>query len=188
MMHSYAERGLTLIELCIALTILSIITFTATSYSLNLIKSGRGQHAIQSAYQAFKLARSEAITSGTIVTVCPLDLSNRCGNSWDQDLFVFRDADNSRSLTNDETIIRRIQVPSVGALMPAPRSRRYFQFGPLGEAKGTLGNVTYCPKNPNDKHLIRQLIMNFAGRVRFAQDTDGDNVVNKSDGTPVSCD
>lgn len=187
MMPSYTERGLTLIELCSALTIFSIVTFAATSYSLNLIKSKRGQHAIENVYQVFKLARSEAITSGSIVTICPLDSANRCGNSWDLALFVFRDPDNSRSLTNDEVIIRQIRAPLAGSLRPAPQNRRYFQFGPLGEAKGTLGNVTYCPKDPKDKHLIRQLIMNFVGRVRFAHDINGDNIVDKSDGTTVSC-
>lgn len=187
MMRPDSQRGLTLIELCVALTILSIVTFAATSYSLDLIKTKRGQHAIQSVYQLFKLARSEAITSGSIVTICPLDASNRCGNSWDAELSVFRDPDNSRSLSNDEIILKQIKAPSVGTLQPAPKNRRYFQFGPLGEAKGTLGNVTYCPQNPDEKHLIRQLIMNFAGRVRFAQDINGDNIVDKSDGTTISC-
>lgn len=186
-MHSCAERGLTLVELCVSLVILSIVILAATSYSLNLIKNKRGQHAIENVYQVFKLARSEAITSGSIVTICPLDSANRCGNSWDLDLSVFRDPDNSRSLTNGEVIIRRIKAPLAGALRPAPKNRRYFQFGPIGEAKGTLGNVTYCPKDPKDKHLIRQLIMNFAGRVRFAQDINGDNIIDKSDGTTVAC-
>lgn len=181
-----SSRGLTLIELCIALSILAVITLSTASFAPGVIQNQRADTAIKEMLSLFQLARTQAITSGSIVTICPLDAIGQCSNNWDGPVSLFRDPDNNRSLVDDEEIIKQIENFSHGTLKAAPSHRRYFQFNSLGNSKGTLGNVTYCPRS-GDPRFIRKLIINFSGRVRLAQDKNNDGLVENASGKPISC-
>lgn len=183
----HSNGGITLVELCVALSVLSILAFSAISFAPSMIQHKRSDAAIKDIFHLFRLARTEAITSGSIVTMCPLDLSGRCRNAWNGPVSVFLDPDNSRSLSGSERIIRQISPPAMGQIQVAPANRRYFQFGPLGGAKGTLGNVTYCPEHLDDARHIRRVIISFSGRIRRARDKNGDGIVENSDGSSVRC-
>jgi len=181
------KKGATLIELCIALAIIAILAAAAATSIPTLVQSQRSGAAIKNIIQLFKLARTEAITGGSIVTICPLNTGGTCTNRWNQPISVFLDPDNSRSLNHAELVLRQIAPPSGGRIQAAPTGRRYFQFGPLGGAKGTLGNLTYCPEPTTETQFIRRLIISFSGRVRLAQDRNHDGRVENFDGSPVTC-
>jgi prepilin-type N-terminal cleavage/methylation domain-containing protein len=181
------NKGATLIELSISLAVFAIIAASAISYTPTLVQSQRSDSAIKNTIQMFKLARTEAITGGSIVTICPLNTDGTCTNQWHQPISVFSDPDNSRSLNTTEVVLLQIEPPSVGRIQAAPSGRRYFQFGPLGGAKGTLGNLTYCPEFTADTRFIRRLIVSFSGRIRLAQDKNNDGQVEDADGSPVTC-
>lgn len=181
------HKGLTLIELSIALAIFAILAASAITYTPTFVQSHRSDLAIKNVTQLFKLARTEAITSASIVTICPLRTDRTCSNQWNQPISVFLDPDNSKSLTNAERVLRQIEPPLGGRFQAAPSSRRYFQFDPLGGAKGTLGNLTYCPAATSGTQFIRRLIISFSGRVRLAQDRNNDGQVETADGSPVTC-
>ena len=65
-------------------------------------------------------------------------------------------------------------------------NRQYLQFDGRGVTLFQNGNFTFCPDN-GDTTLIRQLILSLTGRTRMALDTDGDGVVENSQGKPVTC-
>lgn len=181
------SRGLTLIELCTTLAIISIMAFSAISFTPLIVQSKRADSAITDVFRLFKLARTEAITSGSIVTICPLDKSGKCVNTWNQPISVFIDTDDSRSLNQDETLIKQIAPPPAGRFVVAPINRRYFQFDPLGGAKGTLGNITYCSENVSSVQNTRRLIISFSGRIRLARDQNGAGSVENAKGAPITC-
>jgi prepilin-type N-terminal cleavage/methylation domain-containing protein len=182
----HLHKGLTLIELCVTMSIAAIITVSTASYAPSLIQTRKSDSTINELFQLFSLARTEAITRSSIVTICPLNRTGRCSNNWDTPISVFQDPDNSRSLTHNEVIIRQTESHLSGSLKAAPLRRRYFQFDSLGESKGTLGNLTYCAKTGDPKYT-RRLIVTFSGRTRLAQDTNLDGQVEDADGTPVYC-
>ncbi|OEY66661.1 GspH/FimT family pseudopilin [Marinobacter sp. X15-166B] len=180
-------KGLTLIELCVALLVMATIALSVASVAPSMIHTQRADAAIKELRQLFRFARTEAITRTTIVTICPLDAANQCSNDWHRPISVFRDPDNSRALSQGEVIIKQLDRAAGGVLRAAPAQRRYFQFDALGGSKGTLGNLTYCPTS-GDPRFIRRLIVSFPGRTRLAQDTDLDGQVEDAQGKPITCD
>mgnify|MGYP003700453393 FL=1 len=180
-------KGYTLIELCVTLAIMSVLAFSAVSIAPQILQAKQADNAIKNVFRLFRLARTEAITKGLVVTICPLDPSGRCTNEWNQPLSLFVDEDNSRSLNQGEAVVKTIKPPSSGRIEVAPQNRRYFQFGPLGGAKGTLGNVTYCSEPASDRMNTRQIVISFSGRLRLAPDEDGDGIAEYANGIPVTC-
>jgi type IV fimbrial biogenesis protein FimT len=181
-----ANKGLTLVELCTTLSIIAIVTLSAASYAPTVVQHHTSDYAINGIEQAFRFARTEAIMGRSIVTVCPLNTAGQCTNHWNDPISIFRDPDNSHSLNRNEVVIRQIKQKHNGALAVAPSYRRYFQFATSGESRGTPGNITYCPKSA-DPRFIRRLIVNFAGRIRLAQDTNNDGRVENANGSHVVC-
>lgn len=168
MKYTEACRGVTLIELCTVLAIVAIITLSAVSLAPSIIQKHRADSITRELFHLFHLARTEAITSGSIVTLCPTNEAGVCSGDWDKSpVAVFRDPDNSRSTTNGEKVIKLIMPPSTGTLKSTPAKRGYFQFGALGSSRGTPGNLTYSPK-ANDSTLARKIIVSFSGRARLA--------------------
>ena len=99
---------------------------------------------------------------------------------------MFADPNNRKRLAADGDVLLETQVSSIGRLAAAPKSRRYFQFTPLGHARGTMGNITWCAQQDSpDKR--QQLIITLSGRVRLAIDTNGDGIREKADGSKISC-
>lgn len=161
-------NGTTLIELMAALAIVAILCLTAASIAPSFIQKQRANAVISKLSHLLHFARTEAITSASIVTICPLDSSKSCSGDWNTDpITVFRDPDNSRSLTQNDTVVKQIEGEAVGTLKSTPSYRGYFQFDALGSAKGTAGNLTYSP-NAADTQFAQKVIVNFAGRVRLA--------------------
>lgn len=181
------QAGLTLLELCITVTISVVVVSAVTASLSTLVARNESFSTINQLYHAFQTARSEAIKRGQTVTLCPLNSNQSCSNSWDSTISIFPDPDNSRSRSENEPVLRQVTIDTSGSIRVAPRNRRYFQFNGLGGTRGSMGNITYCPKDPSNKKLIRQLILNLAGRLRFAADTDGDGVPEKGDGSPITC-
>ncbi len=104
------QRGLTLIELMVGVTVLSILLlFAVPSFQATIARS-RLTSSTNDLVSAIALARSEAIRRGTRVTVCKSANGTGCTNAggWQQGWLVFSDTTRgSASATVDvgETVI-----------------------------------------------------------------------------------
>jgi prepilin-type N-terminal cleavage/methylation domain-containing protein len=179
------QRGLTLLELLITLGILAVIVTMASPRFQTLMESTEKRTALNNLFHGFQSARAEAIRRGHVVTLCPL-ISGNCSSDWSQNISLFTDPDSNQALSGDETILATIHPPRKGELIPAPASRRYFQFDAIGAVRGTIGNVTYCPASGNSRQ-IGQIILSMGGRLRFAVDYNGDGNVQKGNGSTITC-
>lgn len=178
--------GFTLIELLITLAIAAIVTgFSAPSLS-ELIDRSRTRQAISDMTQHFAFARTQAIAGGRLVTLCALNADNVCTADWSGPISVFTDLNRNHQLDQQETLLKEFAQVSFGRWTPKPKNKGYFQFTPMGMAHGTLGNITWCPDDL-DASKATQLLLNLGGRLRKAQDTNGDGLAEGSDGKPISC-
>ncbi|MEQ6886212.1 GspH/FimT family pseudopilin [Salicola sp. Rm-C-2C1-2] len=180
------QCGVTLLELIIVIAVLAIATTTVVPGMQKLFENTARRSQMQSMVGLFHLARTEAVSQGTIVTICPLDASNQCTGDWQRPVHVFADPDNQRALTSNQAVFRVKEPPESGNWHVRVGNRGYFQYRPNGMARGTLGNLTWCPES-GDETNAGQLIINMGGRLRYAQDQSGDGIVQGSSGQPVSC-
>lgn len=180
------ERGVTLLELIIVIAVLAIVATTMIPGLQKLFENTSRRTQMQSMVGLFHLARTQAVSQGTIVTICPLDDSNECTGDWQKPVHVFADPENQRALTAGRQSLRIKEPSESGSWTVRVGNRGYFQYRPNGMVRGTLGNLTWCPESGDEKNA-GQLIINMGGRLRYAQDHSGDGIVQGSDGKPVTC-
>lgn len=113
------NRGLTLIELIVTVSLLAItITFAAPSF-VAVIQNNRSINLTNDLIGSLNMARSEAIKRGSSVSVCAASNQNfnSCGNNWNQGWIVFVNPDENNTFANNTTepIIRLQQIHTQSA-------------------------------------------------------------------------
>jgi prepilin-type N-terminal cleavage/methylation domain-containing protein len=184
-----SQGGFTLLELLITITIATIILSAVSASWQSVIENTAGKRAHSNLVQAFADARSVAVTSNVTTTLCPLDAELKCISDWDGPISVFKDPNNDRRITPATELVQTHHRASIGILTAShsgPAERRYFQYNPDGSARGTIGNIVWCPDSAEASRAI-QLRMNFGGRITWALDRDGDGVREDSKGQPLVC-
>jgi len=180
--------GMTLLELLIAMLIFAALLGLSMPGFGELVAARRGDIVMDRLRQAVSLARTTAVTSGELTTLCRSADALTCGGEWRDGVLVFRDSDGDRTLDDGQTPVRYIDLGDTrGAVYwRAFQNRQYLQFTPLGFTRYQNGNFTYCPDN-GQLQYARQLILNRTGRLRTAVDSDGDGIAEDSRGRPLRC-
>lgn len=115
------ERGLTLIELMITLSILAIIVALAGPPYRQFIQSNRMSAAASELQRALTLARTESMARVRSVTVCPSSNGTACaaGGDWRQGWLVYVDLDGSGALTaNDPILLVQQAISGLASIKP----------------------------------------------------------------------
>lgn len=183
------QDGFTLLEWMITVTIAVVITSAITGSWQALVESTTAYRIQSTLTQSFADARSQAVTRGNIATLCPLDDELNCSSDWEGPISVFIDPNNERKLTGNTELIQTRSPVASGSLTASnsgPAERRYFQYDPDGSARGTIGNIIWCPESRNTARAI-QLRMNFGGRITWAKDGNGDGIREDANGNVLAC-
>ena len=152
------QRGVTLIELLVALTLIAIVATLAGPAFTALIESQRRQDTAQQMLSGLRMARVEAILRSQPVIMQAL------GGEWSQGWHVFVDANQNMVRDDDETTLaersahRNVRVVGNGRLV---RRVGFDNTGrPLNNANGTLA---VCLKDSPASHY--QIAIAVTGRV-----------------------
>lgn len=180
------QRGVTLVELVLVISIIAIVAAYAAPSLSPIIENSQRRAVINDTLAFLAMGRQEAVINRQVVTLCPLKDDNRCGRDWSMPLTLFSDPDNQRSISHREQIIRVLPPPSYGQLKVRSFSRSYFQYRPDGMIYSDLGNITWCPEDGDARKAVRFLLPK-SGLIRVAKDTDGDGYPEDSHGLPVQC-
>ncbi|MEX2470080.1 MAG: GspH/FimT family protein [Pseudohongiellaceae bacterium] len=180
--------GMTLLELLIVLLIVAALLGLSMPGFGELVASKRGDIIMDRLRQAVSVARTSAVTSGTLTTLCRSADALTCGGSWEEGLLIFHDEDGNRQLEEGQAPVRYVELGDTQGRLywRAFQNRQYLQFTPLGFTRYQNGNFTYCPDSGDLRHA-RQLILNRTGRLRVAVDSDGDGIAEDSRGRPLRC-
>lgn len=185
-MNHSLQRGVTLVELIIVITLLALLASVATPSVTGLLERQDRRAALHDLFNGLNMARTEAVSRAMRVTVCPLQEDGVCGGDWNEPVHVFLDPRNQRALADRSEVLRVLEPPSRGTREIRVGNRGYLQFAATGMVHGTLGNITYCPESGAREHA-GQVIVNMGGRPRLAQDHSGDGIVQGASGAPVTC-
>ncbi|GAA5525058.1 hypothetical protein Maes01_01618 [Microbulbifer aestuariivivens] len=181
-------RGFTLIELMIAITILSIIISVATPPMSNLVKRYRAEIQRQHLFELIALARGKAYSEGAIYTLCGSADGQTCTRDWSKSALLFRDADGSGSRDSDEKIERIMEALPEGSSLNwrSWGNKSYLQYRPSGLTLSQSGNFSYCPPD-GDNEFSWIIVLNGAGRPYYGRDTNGDGMVENGSGEDLDC-
>lgn len=183
-------RGASFVEFMLVLSILALLL---ANVSLPGMAGSREKKAIDGVMtdivSAISMARQAAVAESTMVTFCRSDDGMRCRGKWRDGSIIFTDANADRKINDDDRLLYRLPAiaPAGSLSFNSFRNRQYLQLTPLGITNRQNGNFTFCPEN-GDARMARQVIISFTARTRYAKDSDGDGIVENSQGEPLECD
>lgn len=171
------HRGLTLLELIIALAIVGFATTIGIPALRSQVLNAARTTAINGFIASAQLARSTAIRRNLPVVICPGKPGHGCENRehWSAGWIVFvnADGDDPPQLDDDETVLHHF-IPHASLRIGANRDA--FRFRRIG-LRATNGTVAFCDER-GGRHA-RSIIVSYTGRARVA--------ATRADGSPIAC-
>lgn len=161
------NSGFTLIEIMIALAVLSILGTLAVPGFSNLLQDSARTSAVNSFIHTVFLARSEAIKRGQVVSICKSTDGANCNAAaeWNGGwiTFVNSDRDEPPQRDADESLLF-VQQSWQGGKVTSNRTAFSFRPHTQGVVNGTL---VFCDKRGSTS--ARAVIISHVGRPRVSQ-------------------
>lgn len=175
------QQGFTLIELMTACSIISFVMLAgSTSYGV-LIKNSQINSDKSRLLFMVRMARQQSIVAASTVVLCPSSDTETCIRDWTLPIILFNDTNKNKKRDNGEVITKTFPAfNQKGVLVNYPKSQ--IRFNSQGMANYYNGTLSYCNGN-----TIEAIIISRIGRIRFAQDLNGDDIPDVNLSTSVSC-
>jgi type IV fimbrial biogenesis protein FimT len=157
--------GFSLIELMIALTVLSILAGFALPSFANLTQGAKVSSTRNGLFSLMQLARGEALARRTHVVVCASSDGAQCDGVWNGGALVFIDNNRDRSLQSGETTLARFTAAEMRDTTVLG-SRRLTSFGPDGRSPGSNQTLSVCAPGRTEGLTV---VVSNAGRVRMGK-------------------
>jgi type IV fimbrial biogenesis protein FimT len=177
----YRQRGFTLGELLTTMTVIGLsLSFAVPGFN-TIINNNRRATGINQLVSTMYLARSEAITRNTQITVCPSTNGVACqAVGWNQGWLLFADTNRDRAIQPGELILGHMPAQTRLEIQSAEFGT-FFVYRPNGRlmvntpAENT-GQMTIC--DPRGAEHARVLIVNTSGHPRLSEyQSDGSTPV-----------
>lgn len=162
-----SQRGMTMLELLIVLVVIAIGAAVAIPNFSGMIERSQAKGMRYSLFNAFQLARSEALKRRLPVAVCASEDQQGCSNNteWAKGWLVYVDADRSDDLNGEE--ILEVHYGE-GDLSIGAADDGQVIFRPNGMADAPIV-VGFCPKVASQAQVTA---VSQTGNVQFKEAAD----------------
>ena len=178
--------GFTFIEILITSSLLMLIILLNSQTIHAVIVRQQASTLLEQLQKSLTFARSNAIYSASIVTVCPIE-ELHCGEEWNRGLLIFIDSNNNQTVDEIETLltVNHFNQTSFSIKWTASGRKNFIRFSPSGNDR-EFGRFNLC--NKKDKSLAAQtLVVSRMGKLRRYRDRDQDGSVEDRDGRKPDC-
>ncbi|WP_421131947.1 GspH/FimT family pseudopilin [Alteromonas sp. A079] len=177
------QRGLTLLELLVTITILGILlTVVAPNIQSILIKN-RITGDVNTLSAVAQRARFTAVDEQTNVTLCPTSNYTSCVSDWKRAKMVFIDSNGNGSRENSEVLIASSDpMHTQNTISGITGAITFDEQGAIS----TQASIIICPSS-GESSYASALLLSLYGRIAIAIDSDGDNVKEDLAGNALSC-
>lgn len=166
------ERGATLLEICVCLSIIIILNSFALP-QLRDFKIYYDSLATQkSLLSLIGSSRAIALYQDQIVTICPISEAKSCSSEWNQPISVFVDENSNATLDLDEEVLTIWDERQDYVDLNWTLDRRYIRFRPNGSTTATTGSLRYCLRDNNNSNNFR-IVISRTGRTRVDRKSHG---------------
>jgi len=183
----YQHKGLTLLELMIVLSVLTILVSLASPSLNTLFRKQQVAGESNILFTLIYFARSEAIKRNTVVTICKSDDATQCGGDWTDGWIVFADVDKDGSRDVGDALISSGKIDENYTLSwSAYGSSNYIRFTSNGLTLSQNGSFKLCPSDL-DLRFARAVVISKTARVRLPKDSDGNGIYEDSANDDLTC-
>lgn len=178
-LHTPNSQGLTLVELLAGVAVIAIVFAIGIPGYRSLAGTSRVTTAINSMAGYLHYARSEAVTRGIPVVLCPSADGRNCDDTidWQQGYMVFVDTLRNRIPSPLHPPLRYARPPQKGVSIRTSVGRKKLVYYPSGMSPGSTATITVCDQSGVAEP--RAIIVSNAGRPRLSR--------VKPDGKPLIC-
>lgn len=163
--RKFAQRGFTLIEFLITLTLSSLLITWGASNFTRLVSDVRQTTQIDGLVDVLKLGQQSAISLRHLVTLCGSSTGEGCDNQWDKGYLLFSHPnagdDYPASPNANKILYEKIRTTETYTLQA---NVQRLTFRETGIIRGQSGSLLYCPKDAGEK--ARRLAVSKGGRIR----------------------
>lgn len=177
------HSGYTLIELMVAVAVLSIIAGVVVPGARGFINHSLLTKEINELSALARLARFKAMEEQTEVVVCPSQDYKNCANNWTYASMAFYDLDGDGKRGANETLLNSTEKLHHSVTIDAPANP--IVFDARGGASVTT-TITLCDDTKQANKAVG-LIINGYGKIAIAQDADDNGVNENHTGAALSC-
>lgn len=159
------QRGLTMIELLVTLSVASILLSVAVPSYNNFVQDNLLVIQSNNFSSSIALAKSEAIKRSSQTTICPSTNGTSCtgGVVWSNGWLVFSDVNGNGVVDgNDEILLVNTALTGGNSLRSGERTR--ITFTANGFSSGFNGTFTLC--DSRGATHSRAIVLNNQGRMR----------------------
>jgi type IV fimbrial biogenesis protein FimT len=175
------QQGFTLIELATSITIILIISSIGMGGLRGLLRQSQANSDIAELLLQVRSTRQYAITYSQHAVLCPSHNLKDCINDWKAPKMIFLDSNNNNKRDANETIERQFHaVLDSNIMIKYPKTQ--IRFNNQGVANFYNGTLAYCSED-----IVYGLVISRLGRIRVAQDLDGDHNPDVNSSTTVKC-
>ena len=170
-----AARGLTLVELLVAMALLATLATLATPGFGEYLRNCRRAATVNALSHTIHLARTLASVRGQAVRLCPSADATRCtvGRDWGHTLLI--QPDGSDGPDGGEPPLRVVPRLDARRRQSVRSNRDSLRFAPLS-ATGTTATLTVC--DDRGSRAARAVIVSRTGRPRTSdRDASGRELV-----------
>lgn len=174
------QRGFTLTELMVGVSVMSILTVVGVPSMKDTIDNNQIATQSASLYKFMRFARSEAIKRRTSVVICKSSDGASCADSgdWNQGWLVFEDPNGNALVDQTEEILRSNRdMASMSVSAKASEAiDDYVAFLSTGSARATDGSaqsglLVMCDDRGFDDYA-KALRLAQSGQIRLAKAAD----------------
>jgi type IV fimbrial biogenesis protein FimT len=185
------QFGFNIIELMVTMAIITIMATVAIPSFMAMSQDNRLAVRYNDFLGTLNLARNEALSRGTRVTICKWGVGDDCnGQEWEDGWIVYVDKNRNKMVDNNERPVIRVYPPlskNEGRNQITLRGTHTAANQIIFNAQGMLsasGSLTFCDKRGSSH--ARGLILSRSGQARVAKDSD-DNGIRDNNGTDLVC-
>ena len=165
----YHCSGLSLINLLMTLSILSILLGLGIPSLSHLLESNKKRLVISELMLMLNLARDSAVGFSKSVVICPTNDSQQCQKDWNAPLMVFVDFNENHIFDGSDRLLQIFRPckenQSLDIRMSGPRY--YLSYDALGTTGNQNGRIYFCNKSAKEPNDRVQIIFYRTGRARI---------------------
>ncbi len=166
---SFGMLGFTMIELMVAIVIVAILISLSVPSIRAISANNQIAVANNSIITGFNLARSEAVSRGNAVSICPSQNGTACANGkWDTGWIVFDNADGNGNMVETEVIRASVRSSDIARSGLAGN----VVFNPDGTTTlGASNSITVCYVDSTVSNRCRVISISQFGLISSAETT-----------------
>lgn len=155
--HMNRSGGFTLLELMVTVAVAGVLMMVAIPAYQGMVQRNTMTSTINDLVGDIYYARSEAITRGTRVSICPSDGQPKCTGNWLNGWIVY-----PGNTPSDGELLRVHGAVTTPQLTVKDNKGNPITFGGSGFATGSARTITIGTDNSSD---VTCLVVSFVGRV-----------------------